>query len=226
MKSEDLKLFALFYIKEDEVLSDKEKIQLMDFVGSSNDEGVLFLLASGQMPGEKFISIKEDGDAFRIEESYETDLILKGVEKAVDMGVSRYINPKSIVKTGFYAGKAAFQGFKTYKTFKGTSKHESPVGQSTMFLGGTAAASMAASLSYKLKKKHMKKMGLQCDKEKGKALTVCHNKVRRDAIRVEILSLSSMKVKCRKTRNSEKCIKKIEQRIKELQNRMDSIKVF
>lgn len=206
MNSEDLKLFAIFYIKEDEVLSNKEKIQLMEFVEQAQDEEVLFLLATGQMPGERIVEVKNHGDAFRIEESYEA--------------------AKGIAKAGFYVGKAGFQGMKTYKTFKGDSKHESPVGQSTMFLGGTAAASFAAAVSYKLKKKHLVKMGLQCDKEKGKAKKVCYNKIRRDAIRVEIVSLSSMKVKCRKTKDSEKCIKKIEQRIKELQNRMDSIKVF
>ena len=222
MNSEDLKLFAIFYIKEDEVLTDKEKIQLMDFVESSNDEGVLFLLASGQMPGERVFTIKEDGDAFRVEESVTIGVVQKGIE----LGIAG-LDAAELTRAGFHAGKAGFQTAKTVKTFKREiPKQEKPWGQSSTFLGGVAAASLAASIVHKMGAKNLKKLRLQCDREKGKAKTVCYNKVRRDAIRTEIVSLSSMKIKCRKTKDSEKCIKKIEQRIKELQNRMDSIKVF
>jgi len=58
------------------------------------------------------------------------------------------------------------------------------------------------------------------------AKKVCFNKVRRDAIRSEILALSSMKIKCRKTNNSELCVKNIDKKIKNLQQKMDAIKVF
>jgi len=225
MNTEDLKLFALFYIREDEVLTDKEKIHLMDYIGEAEDEEVLFLLATGQLPNEKIIEIQTHGDAFRIEESWETDLLIKGVEKGATYAASG-LSPKHAVKIGFYGAKAAFQGFKTYKTIKNPGSHEKATGSTTMYLGGTAASAMAATISYKLKKKHLERMGPQCDKEKGQAKKVCYNKIKRDAIRVEILSLSSMKIKCRKTKNSDECIKKIEQRIKELQNRMDAIKVF
>ena len=150
------------------------------------------------------------------------DDIVKGIE----LGIAG-LDAAELTRAGFHAGKAGFQTAKTVKTFRrDIPKQEKPWGQSSTFLGGVAAASLAASIVHKMGAKNLKKLRLQCDREKGKAKTVCYNKVRRDAIRTEIVSLSSMKIKFLKTKDSEKCIKKIEQRIKELQNRMDSIKVF
>ena len=79
---------------------------------------------------------------------------------------------------------------------------------------------------YFYNKKMMEKLRKKCEKEKGVAKKVCHNKIRRDSYRAEIAALSSMKIKCRKSKNPETCIKNIDKRIKELQKQMDSIKVF
>ena len=224
MDSNDLKLFALFYIRDDEFLSDKNKIKLMEFVEKSSDEEVLFLLATGQVPQEKVVSMKGSGDAYRFEEGmigdYAPAVIHKGIEVATGAK-----DLKDIFRTGMHVTKAGIHGYKTYKTIKGPDV-EKPWGPTSTSLAGLAAGNLAASVAYKLSQKKLKKLRLQCDKEKGQAQKVCYNKVRRDSIRSEIVSLSAMKIKCRKTKNSEQCIKKIEQRIKELQNRMDSIKLF
>jgi hypothetical protein len=222
MQSKDLKLFAIFYIKEDEILSDKDKVQLMDFVESSDDKNVLFLLATGQMPGERFLSIKESGNAFQIQEFTATGHIVQTTVDAIVGGA----HIKDLAKSAFYAGKMGFQGYKTYKHVKDPVAKERKIDASTMYLAGAAASALAASVALKVGKKGLAKMQPQCDKEKGQARKVCYNKIKRDAIRMEILSLSSMKIKCRKTKNPETCIKNMDKRIKELQDRMDSIKVF
>lgn len=225
MNSEDLKLFALFYIRDDEFLSDKNKIKLMEFVEKSSDEEVLFLLATGQVPQEKITIMKESGGAFQFTEyiaDIAPDMIQKGIEFATGSGGR---DLKNIVRAGLHTGRAGFQGYKTYKTVKGPAT-EKPWGAVPVGLTGVSIGNLASSVAYKLSQKKLKKLQVKCDKEKGQARKVCYNKVRRDSIRSEIVSLSSMKVKCRKTKNSEQCIKKIEQRIKELQNRMDSIKLF
>jgi hypothetical protein len=172
------------------------------------------------MPGERVLSIEESGDAFNIQESH-------FVQSTVDAIVGG-ANAKSLVKTAFHAGKMGFQARKTYQQVKYPENQGQmrKVDPSTMYLAGVSAAALAASIAFKVGKKGLAKMQPQCDKEKGHARKVCYNKVRRDSIRVEILSLSSMKIKCRKTKNPETCIKNMDKRIKELQDRMDSIKVF
>jgi hypothetical protein len=174
MKSNDLKLFALYYIKEHEI-SDKDKLKLMGFVENANDEEILFLLATGQMPSESNFVVKEiDGQAYRLEK----------------------VDFETISKT-----MANFQAF------------------------NPAITAMALSISMKVGKEQMKKLASKCENEKGAAKTTCHKMIRRDAIRAEIRALSSMKTKCHKAKSSETCIKNIDKRIKQLQQRLDTIKV-
>lgn len=179
MDSVDLKLITIFYIREDETLTESEKVQLMDYVEEASDDEVLFLLGTGNILGESSSDIMINGDAMHISE-----------EKP--------------------------WGPTTYN----------PMIQSGISVGTNIISSASSAYGLKLNKKYVEKMQTKCDKEKGLAKKTCHNKVKRDGIRVEIKALSSMKVKCRKAKNAETCIQNIDKRIKELQNRMDSIKVF
>jgi hypothetical protein len=223
MDSNDLKLFALFYIKEHEDLSDKDKVKFMNFVEGANDEDVLFLLYTGQMPGNKILQIKEaDGDAFRIEESASAEITSQVATQAVD-------TLPNLVKVAYHTGKAGLDVrsiLKKAREEKEGGSHEKPWGPSTIALGATAASSLAMAASHKIMKRRLDSLSAQCEKEKGMARKVCYNKIRKDSIRAEILSLSSMKIKCRKTKNPETCIKNIDARIEELQTKMNSIKVF
>lgn len=206
MNSNDLKLFALVYIKEDEVLTDKQKVRLMEFVDIANDAQVLFLLATGQLP---------------LDESLAVQVVATSADAI--QGISAI---KDLAKASWMAGKAGYSGYRLYDAIKGVPKEEKPWGSTTIALAGTAISSLAVGLSMKMNKKYMARMAKKCDKEKGIAKKTCYNKIRRDSIRTEIVSLTSMKVKCRKAKNADTCIRNIDKRIKELQNRMDSIKVF
>ena len=182
MNSDDLKLFALFYIREDEFLTNKQKIQLMEFVDKADDKDVLFLLATGHLPQENLMTMQEDGDAYRIE-GIAAELIHKGIEVATSSS-----DVKNLARAGFHTAKAGFQGYKTYQTLKTpTPGEEKPWGPTSMNLAGISAASLAASVAYKMSQKKLKLLQAKCDKEKGKARKVCYNKVRRDSIRSEIV---------------------------------------
>lgn len=171
MNLSDLKLFAVFYIKEDEILSNKEKVSLMDFVEEANEDQILKLLFTGQT-GDDTLSIEEaGGQAYRINADVSKD-------------------------------------------------------NSSRVLATAAATSLISSIGFKINRKKFEQLSKKCEKETGMAKKVCLNKGRRDAIRSEILALNSMKVKCRKTKNSDKCIKNIDSRVKKLQKTMDTIKVF
>jgi hypothetical protein len=169
MKIEDLKLFALFCLKEDEILTNKEKSILMDFIESANEKEILNLLLTGQKPEGKNLNIKE-----------------------ID------------ARTLFQYSKSG----------------------GNIDLASQTVAGMFASIAYKMNRKYFTKMKNKCEQEKGFAKKTCFNKIKRDAIRTEIVALNSLKVKCRDTSNSETCIKKVDARIKDLQKKMDTIKVF
>ena len=202
MNSDDLKLFALFYIKEDEWLTDKEKVKLMEFVEVSNDEQVLYLLATGQL---------------QLDESVTMPLVAKAVD-AIQGGIA--------AKALYSASKAGGQVYMTKRYLSKSIPKEKPWGQTSLNLTGTAMSALATALALKMNKKYIAKMDKKCSNEKGLAKKTCHNKIRRDGIRAEIVSLTSMKVRCRKAKDTDICIRNIDKRIKELQNRMDSIKVF
>jgi hypothetical protein len=183
MKSEDLKLFALFYIKEDETLSKKEKIKLMNYVEGTSDEDLLFFLATGQFSSDKFYKIQEMPTA-------------SGIATAISISDARDL------------------------------AEEKTLSSSTFRLTGAAVSALAFSVAHKINKKYMQETKRQCDSEKGIAKKTCYNKIRRDAIRVEMVSLNSSKTKCQKTKNPETCIKNISKRTEDLQQRLDMIKVF
>lgn len=208
MELNDLKLFALCYIKEDEVLSDKDKFKLMEFVGKSEQKDILFLLATGQMPGKEILSVQEsDGVAYRLQEFTYTP------------GPLSAILISNLVKMGYH-------GVKTWKSVKDPYKeHE----KSTQELETTtsAAVSMAAAIGMKIKAEHIKNHIKDCKKETGMAKNVCNNKLKRDGMRHEITVLSGLKnTVCNKTKDPISCKKNLDSKIKLIQKKMDSIKVF
>jgi hypothetical protein len=144
---------------------------------------------------------------------------------AVDV-IQGGINAQRLARTAWVGAKGAYSGYNAYKSIKDLPKEEKPYGPSTTSLVGSAISSLASAIAMKVNKKYMEKMSKKCDKEKGLAKKTCYNKIRRDSIRTEILSLTSMKIKCRKAKNAETCIRNIDKRIKQLQKRMDSIKIF
>ena len=207
MNSNDLKLFAIFYIKEDEVLTDMEKVKLMEYVENADDEKILFLLKTGTV-----FPISESGASLGI--AIGADAIIGGMSAA------------RLAKTGWVAGKGAYTGYNAYKSITTLPKDEKPWGSSTISLAGSAVSSLATAIAFKVNKKYMEKMKKKCDQEKGMAKKTCYNKIRRDAIRAEVVALTSMKVKCRKAKNADICVQNIDKRIKQLQKRMESIKIF
>lgn len=208
MDLNDLKLFATFYIESDEILSNKEKIDLMEFVKKGEQKDILYLLMTGQKPGEDLILVKESSVASAIE-------LVKG---GMDL--------KDLIKIGAKTGVSVASTRRHIKKMNQGNTEEKPWGHATIFLAGVAASSLAASLAFKMSQKKIKKLLQKCEKEKGMAKKVCNSKIRRDGLRMEITMLSSMKTKCRGTKEPDKCIKNIDKRIKTIQNRMDSIKVF
>lgn len=175
MESNDLKMFALFYIKEQK-LSDKGTIRLMNFIECAGDEEILFLLATGHIPSENNTIVREsEGKVYRIEEIKTKD-IAHGLSHAY-----MYTAPN--------------------------------------------ITAMSTMIAMKVKKEKMAKLSAKCEKEKGAARKTCYNMIRRDAIRAQIRALNSMKTKCHKAKTSETCIKHIDAKMKNLQQRMDAIKV-
>ncbi len=181
MELNDLKLFALFYIMEQD-LSKKDQIHLMNFIEGAGSDEIIFLLATGQVPLEENFMIREvDGQAYRLE-----SFSHKRLQAAGDVG-------HKLSKAHMYFG--------------------------------TAISGMATSIAFKINKEKMAQLAGKCENEKGTARKACYNMIRRDAIRAEILALSSMKSKCHKSKTAETCIKNIDNRMKKLQQRMDAIKV-
>lgn len=210
MKLEDLKLFALFYIKESDNLSNKEKISLMEYVDKVGESEILFLLATGCTP-DNYVSIEEsNGVAYRIQEVARVDLAARLAVRGITA----------------MKGEDLLQTYKSYDPTNPEQAEEKPWGHSTRELALTAFNALANSIAYKMKKKYVDKNMQKCEKEIGVARKACHNKIRKDAIRAQIVALSSMKVKCRKTKNFDKCTKDIDAQIKNLQNKMNAIKVF
>lgn len=114
-----------------------------------------------------------------------------------------------------------------YRFYESEEELEKPWGYTTTSLMSTAIFyPLAYTISHKIKKKYMDKNMKKCEKESGSAKKACYNKIRKDAIRAQIVALSSMKVKCRSVKNTEKCIKDIDAQIKNLQIKMNAIKVF
>jgi len=215
MELNDLKIFALYYIKESEGVSDKEKAELMEYVDSADESEILFLLATGCRAGNVLEIIERDG-AYRFQEfigaassaarsAQQVRLMVKGVRMATKAG--------KLAKT-----------VKDYDPVKET-EGEKPWGQSTTFLATTALHALADAAILKIKKGYLDKHGKKCDKEKGDAKRACYNKIRKDAIRAQIVALNSIKVKCRQTNNEKECLKKADAKIKTLQNKMQTIKV-
>ena len=48
MKTKDLKVTAMLYVKEDSNLKDEEKISIMEFIKSSSKQQVEYLLLTGE----------------------------------------------------------------------------------------------------------------------------------------------------------------------------------
>lgn len=214
----EIKIFALHYIKDDEFLSDEEKIKFMEFVEKSNEDEILFLLTTGQMPGDEILTIEGSGD-----QAYRMEFVDPGtVEAGVQVAKAGAIGLKALVA----GGKIGYHAAKTIQSLKGD-----PTSKFARFdkYGGMATStmsSMAASFALKVRKTQIQKMMNKCDKERGMAKRVCYNKVTRDAMRKEITSLSLSRNRCEVTNNPDKCIKDINDRIKTIQKKMDSIKVF
>lgn len=200
MELNDLKLIALYHIKDSENLSNKDKVSLMDYVDNAGEREILFLLGTG-CRAENFLEIEEeDGQAYRFRE-------FVGTARLASLPVKIY------------------KGVKILKAEPEDVKDEKPWGVSSTFLATTAVHAMVDSMLAKVKKGYMEKQGRKCDKETGDAKRSCYNKIRKDAIRAQIVSLNAMKVKCRNTNDEKKCLEKADTKIKELQTKMQNIKV-
>lgn len=218
----ELKLHTLHYIKDDEVLSNKEKIKFMEFVRKSSEKDMMFLLTTGQIPGDKVSMIEQaDGVAFRINEYGDS-----AVTTAIDAGLASSPIGTLGARALYHTGKIVYQAARTVGTMKGDLSSKFAKFNKYDGMATSTVSSVAASLALKVRKGQIEKMNRVCDKETGMAKKVCYNKVRRDAMRREITSLSVSKNRCEYTNNPDKCIKKIDDRIKEIQTKMDSIKVF
>jgi len=208
MDLHDLKLFATFYIEGDDILSNKEKIQLMEFVKKAEQNDILYLLLNGQMPGEDLIVVRESTVASAI------DLVVGGLSAG------------QLAKPIAKAGITTINTRRFLKKMDKGDVGEKPWGFTTLNLAGVAVGALATSLALKTSRKRMKSLLQKCEREKGMARKVCYNKAKRDGYRMEITALNSMKTKCKGSKNPETCIKYIDKRIKLIQGRMDSIKVF
>jgi hypothetical protein len=208
MDLNDLKLFAKFYIESDEILTDKEKSNLQEFVKNSEQNDILYLLLTGQKPGEDLLVVKESSVASTIE------LIRGGLAL------------KDLIRLGAKAGVMAAFTKRHIKRAEEGGDEEKPWGHATIALGGIALSALATAVALKASRKRMEQVLKKCENEKGMAKTVCYNKTKRDSLRLEITILNSMKVKCKGSKNPDTCIKNIDKRIKSIQDRMDSIKVF
>ena len=63
----------------------------MNFVEGANDEDVLFLLATGQTPGDEILTVREDGPAFRLEFSTKAYVAVQAAKHVAGVIVPAYI---------------------------------------------------------------------------------------------------------------------------------------
>ena len=105
MNSNELKLFAICYIKEDEVLTNRPKIELMDYVEASNDEKILYLLQTGTV-----FPISEFG----------AELTVRGVAMTAD-AIQGGMSAGKLIRTGWLGAKGAYSGYNSRSFWKATS---------------------------------------------------------------------------------------------------------
>jgi hypothetical protein len=215
MNLNDLKLVALYYIKESE-LTNEDQISLMEYVDKSEESDILFLLATG-CRSENYLEMIEDGNAYTFQE------FVGGVSASLRGAQGARIAVKA-VRAGMKGAKFA-KSLKDYDPSKEKNINEKPWGLTTQHLGATAFQAFADAVMLKVKRGYIDKNIKKCEKETGDAKRSCYNKIRKDAIRAQIVALNAMKIKCRKTTDEKKCLKKADIKIKELQTKMQIIKV-
>ena len=162
---------------------------------------------------------ESDGQAYRITEYADPGEIVHGAEIALKAA-------KPVARAVVAGGKIAYQTIRTAHSM--VSDPSSKLRKLDKHFGQAsgAVASMAATAALKIRKGQIAKIQKQCEKETGMAQKTCYNKIRRDAMRKEITALSVSKRKCEYTNKPDSCLKKIDDRIKEIQKQKDTFCIF
>jgi len=206
----ELKIFAGYYITEQQNLTKQEKKTLLEFVKNANENQIQNLLQTGKMIYEKKEILKEGLLSVII--GYLIGSGTAGQYSSVDVGKARSSGYEAGKETGEYFGhKAGYEA-----------------GSSEGMLYGAAAAALVAGIltvSYKVYQTKLSKAARACNQYKGLDKQECMVKFKKEAIQAKISMMKKGASKiCSKSKNSADCKAKMQQKIAAASNELQSIK--
>jgi len=197
----DIKLFAGYYVYFQENLSNSDKITFFNFIKEATDNQVECLLLTGKMISEEIIQEVDTVYSGWMDDMHAITKSFNG-----DTGSSSYTAlTNMIVKTGK-------MGYK-----KGQTK-------GALIVGGIALAALATTLAFKVYKNYLSRAAKACQGKKGAEKQQCMRKVKMDARKQKIMSLTKAQSVCSKTKNPEKCVAKLKLKIAKEKAKMKKIK--
>jgi len=192
MKTKELKLFTLEYIKIQDNLTPQEKIQLAEFVVKASQEQVVYLLTKGYMV-EKDTAISEGFGSVDLPGG------IKGFAGNAKFGSGSAVT---------YQGAIGASDLQNLKIAGGVA--------------GLVLAAYLIHGYYRVYQNYVSKNARKCkDYKGGKSREQCLASVRYDAYKKQIQGLNQSKPYCdKKSKHPEKCKAKINQKIGQLTVKM------
>ncbi len=238
METKNIKMFAGYYITDQENLTNKEKMQLLDFVKESSEEQVKSLLLTGQMR-----TLEEGEDKF-VNELFEVtpigqvlselpytpaniasagkDLVGKAIRKGAIVAdrdgltsikkLARAFADKK-VPPAFKWGGLRISGKETNAAWIETYAKTNLALQAGAALTVASASALIFLLARRTYQSYLSKTAKACKGKKGDEKNECFRGFKAKAIQSQIQVLTQSKTACKSTTKPEKCSAKVDQRI-------------
>jgi len=216
----NLQLFAAVYTEIHDGVSRKDKDSILEFIKTSNNEQIHFLLATGHM-----VESPEDyAQHGKMEESKK--LIESLLDDNFDDTEMDYV-PSSgggVIHKGPEddgAENVDGKGGLIAQEDKECVKEIDPLTIGVVAgVSGTVVAAAIIASSYKIYKDSLSKAARKCKKHKGMKKQECISTYKKGATQKRIGYLTTKSVKCHKTRNPDKCKAKVFKELAKLKKRL------
>jgi len=217
---ESLKIFTAYYIDLQENLSNKDKIQLLNYVKEADEGQIKHLLLYGSMTEPL-----TETELSYIRIIFERDAPL------VKIFMSRGDHPELVYSIRDFADKSPQQIMNFVdklvnkaieygeRTAPAADTGAMPVG----VIGYAALAALILTAGYYVYKNYLSKAARACKGKKGPEKKSCMVKFKRDGIRARIALLDRTKVKCKVTSNPELCVGKINKKVIKLKAKLGEL---
>ena len=211
----DLKIFALEYVKLHDRLLKEQKLVIGQFIMEASDDQVSYMLLTGEVKDKltkenRELVITEAGDsgAMKSLTNFLTKTSSEYLDKASNMGKRAADSLDKINQQSF--NKGVSRGL----------KHGLEKGQAAGYrqgaltgLGVAVAVAAIATISYGVYKRFLSKGARACAGRSGTEKTNCMNKFKNQAMAAKIKFLQTGMAKCDGTKNPSVCRLKLQKRI-------------